>query len=60
MIGEIWNYLLASLVRYSFAIPLAEFARIGRGLTAPKPNHRTGLVVRRHIPAQRSHAAACE
>jgi hypothetical protein len=54
MIGEILNYLLlASLVSHSLV-------EIGRGLTAPKPNHRTGLVVRRHIPAQRSHAAACE
>ena len=53
MICEILNYLLASLVRSSFA-------ELGRVLVAWTPNPKPGFPMRRNIPAQRNHAVACE
>ena len=51
--GQILNYLLASLVRYSLA-------EVGRGLVASTPSPKPGLAIRRDIPAQRNQAVACE
>ena len=51
--GQIVNYLLASLVRSSFA-------ELGRVLVAWTLNPKPGLPMRRNIPAQRNHAVACE
>ena len=51
--SEIVNYLLASLVRSSFA-------ELGRVLVAWTPNPKWGFPMRRNIPAQRNHAVACE
>ena len=50
---QILNYLLASLVRSSFA-------ELGRVLVAWTPNPKPGFPMRRNIPAQRNHAVACE
>ena len=50
---QILNYLLASLVRSSFA-------ELGRVLVAWTPNPPSGFPMRRNIPAQRNHAVACE
>src|SRR6266478_31352 len=57
LIGEILNYLLASLIRSSGVISLAK---LGRGLLAVAPNPNPGLPGHRHIPAQRDHAVARE
>ena len=50
---QILNYLLASLVRSSFA-------ELGRVLVAWTPKPKPGFPMRRNIPAQRNHAVACE
>ncbi|MGB8165896.1 MAG: hypothetical protein WCF18_00195 [Chthoniobacteraceae bacterium] len=50
---EILNYLLASLVRSSFA-------ELGRVLVAWTPNPNPGLPMRADIPAQRNHEVVCE
>ena len=50
---KILNYLLASLVRSSFA-------ELGRVLVAWTPNPNPGLPMRTDIPAQRNHEVACE
>ena len=50
---QIVNYLLASLVRSSFA-------ELGRGLVAWTANPKPGFPMRRNIPAQRNHEVACE
>ena len=50
---QILNYLLASLVRSSFA-------ELGRVLVAWTPNPNPGLPMRTDIPAQRNHEGACE
>jgi hypothetical protein len=52
-LDQILNYLLASLVRSSFA-------ELGRVLVAWTPNPKSGFPMRRNIPAQRNHAVACE
>ena len=57
---EIVNYLLASLVRSSFAFSLAKIAKVGRVSVAWTPNPKPGFPMRRNIPAQRNHAVACE
>ena len=51
--GQILNYLLASLVRSSFA-------EVGRVSVASTPNPKLGLAMRRDIPAQRNRPVACE
>ena len=53
MIGEILNYLLASLGKSSYA-------ELGGVPVAWTTNPNPGLPVRRDIPAQRNHAVACE
>ena len=50
---QILNYLLASLVRSSFA-------KLGRVLVAWTPNPKPGFPMRTDIPAQRNHEVACE
>ena len=50
---QILNYLLASLVRSSFA-------ELGRVLVAWTPNPNPGLPMSTDIPTQRNHAVACE
>jgi hypothetical protein len=57
---ESLNYLLTSLMRFSLAFALAQYARVGCVSVASKPNPNPGLPVRRNIPAQRNHAVACE
>jgi hypothetical protein len=50
---QILNYLLASLVRSSFA-------ECGRAQVAFTPKPNLALLMRTDIPAQRNHGAACE
>jgi len=50
---EILNYLLASLVRSSFA-------KLGRVSVAWTPKPPSGFPMRTDIPAQRNHGVACE
>jgi hypothetical protein len=54
------NYLLASLVRSSFAFSLAKIAKAGHVSIACTPNAKPGFPMRRDIPAQRNHAVTCE
>ena len=51
--GEIVNYLLASLVRFSFALT-------ARWLDAGIPNPQSDFPIGTNIPAARRHAVVCE
>ena len=54
------TYLLASLVRSSFAFSLAKIAKAGRVWVTWTPNPKPGFPIVRDIPVQRNQAVACE